>query len=100
MNLIKDNLPKIFDLCRKHKVSKLYAFGSVLTPKFNNRSDVDMLVDFKSEINHNNYADNYLDFHDALRALFGREIDLVDDSAVTNPIFREELDETKQLIYG
>ena len=100
MYLITDNIQKLFALCRRYKVKKLYAFGSILTPRFNEHSDVDILVDFNSEINHNNYADNYFDFHDALRSLFGREVDLVDESAVKNPYFKEELNETKYLIYG
>lgn len=100
MHLINDNIQKIFALCRKYKVSKLYAFGSILTPGFNDESDVDILVDFNSEIDHNNYADNYFDFYHALKALFGRDVDLVDETAVRNPYFKEELEETKHLIYG
>lgn len=100
MYLITDNIQKLIALCYRYKVRKLYAFGSILTSRFNDQSDVDILVDFNSEINHNNYADNYFDFHDALRSLFGREVDLVDESAVKNPYFKEELDETKYLIYG
>lgn len=85
---------------KKYKVRKLYAFGSILTPRFNEQSDIDILVDFNAEINHNNYADNYFDFYYALKSLFGREIDLVDESSVKNPYFKEELEETKYLIYG
>ena len=98
MNLIDRHIFTLSNLCKKHKVRKLYAFGSILTPRFNDQSDIDILVDFDSEINHNNYADNYFDFHEALRTLFGREIDLVDESAVKNPCFKEELEETKHLI--
>lgn len=100
MHLINDNKQKLFALCRKYKVKKLYAFGSILTPKFNDQSDVDILVDFNSEIDHNNYADNYFDFYDALKSLLGRNVDLVDESAVRNPYFKEEIEETKYLIYG
>lgn len=100
MHLINDNIQKLFDLCRKYKVNKLYLFGSILTPRFNDESDVDLLVDFSSEIDHNTYADNYFDFYYALKSLFGREVDLVDESSLKNPYFIEELDETKRLIYG
>jgi len=100
MRLINDNIHKLNALCKKHKVSKLYAFGSILTPKFSDQSDVDILVDFTSEIDHNNYADNYIDFYHALKTLFGRDVDLVDETAVKNPYFKAELDETKHLIYG
>lgn len=100
MHLINDNIQKLFALCRKYKVNKLYAFGSILTPRFNDNSDVDILVDFNSEIDHNNYADNFFDFYHALKALFQRDIDLVDETSVRNPYFKAELEETKQLIYG
>ena len=100
MHLINDNLQKLIALCKKHKVRKLYAFGSILTSRFNDQSDVDILVDFNSEIDHDTYADNYFDFYYALSSLFGRDVDLVDESAVKNPYFKEELEETKHLIYG
>lgn len=100
MHIINDNIQKIFTLCRKYKVRKLYAFGSILTPRFNEQSDVDILVDFNSEIDHNNYADNYFELYNALKALFKRDVDLVDESSVKNPYFKEELEETKYLIYG
>lgn len=100
MHIIYDNIQKLFALCHKHKVRKLYVFGSILTPRFNDQSDVDILVDFNPEIDHDNYADNYFDFYHALKALFGRDVDLVDETSVKNPYFKEELEETKHLIYG
>ena len=100
MHLITDNLQRLIALCRKHKVSKLYAFGSILTSRFNDDSDVDILVDFSAEIDHTTYADNFFDLYHSLKKLFGREVDLVDESVVKNPYFKEELEETKYLIYG
>ena len=100
MHLINNNIQKLFSLCKKYKVRKLYAFGSILTPRFNEQSDIDILVDFNAEINHNFLGDNYFDFYYALKSLFGREIDLVDESSVKNPYFKEELEETRYLIYG
>lgn len=43
---IKSKLPEIIDVCKRHKVVKLYLFGSVLTDNFNENSDVDFLIDF------------------------------------------------------
>lgn len=100
MKLIEVNLKRIFDLCRTYKVKTLAVFGSILTDRFNDRSDVDLLVNFNHEINHNNYADNYIDFYNALKGLLGRDVDLVDETAIKNPYFKEEIDETKRLIYG
>ena len=74
MNLIENNIQKIIDLCKKHKVHRLFVFGSVLTSRFNDNSDIDLVVDFnKAEVN--DYFDNYFDLKYSLEDLLGREID-------------------------
>ena len=40
MKLIEDNSQRISALCEKHKVGKLFVFGSILTDRFNEDSDV------------------------------------------------------------
>ena len=101
MKLIELNIAKIVALCKKYKVAKLWVFGSILTPRFNDESDVDFSVSFdKNEIKIEDYADNFFDFMDELKSLFCRNIDLVCDDSVKNPYFRKELDATKLLIYG
>ena len=47
MKLIELNLKKIIELCRLHKVKSLAVFGSILTDRFNDESDVDFLIDFE-----------------------------------------------------
>lgn len=95
------NIDKIIALCKKYKVMKLWVFGSILTSRFNDDSDVDFSVIFdKNKIPLINYADNFLDFIDELKQLIGRDIDMVCEESVQNPYFRRELDSTKKLIYG
>ena len=101
MKLIELNIDRIIALCRKYKVAKLWVFGSVLTPAFNDESDVDFSVVFdKSKIALLDFADNYLDLIDELKALLNRDVDLVCEESVSNPYFRQELDATKRLIFG
>ena len=100
MYLIQQNIDKIISLCRKYKVKNMYVFGSILTPRFNDKSDIDFLVNFSNEIDYLSYADNILDLYADLKDIFGRNVDLVDESSVKNPYFKKELDQTKQLIYG
>lgn len=101
MKLIELNLNKIIELCKRFHVRKLWVFGSILTNRFSDRSDIDLCVDFDWEnIPLLDAADNFFDFQYALEALFGRRVDLTDDSAVRNPYFREELNEKRRLIYG
>ena len=103
MKLIELNMDKIITLCKKYKVAKLWVFGSILTPHFNDDSDVDFSVNFDSEtINREglDWADIFFDFMHELENIFERRIDLVCDDAVKNKFFRDELDKTKLLIYG
>lgn len=103
MKLIEMNIDNIIALCKKYKVAKLWVFGSILTSRFNDSSDVDLSVNFDSETIRReglDWADIFFDFMHELEGLFGRKVDLVCDDAVKNRFFREELDKTKQLIYG
>ncbi|MDE6484234.1 MAG: nucleotidyltransferase domain-containing protein [Duncaniella sp.] len=103
MKLIELYIDKIIALCKKYKVAKLWVFGSILTPRFNEESDVDLSVNFDAETiaaENLDWADIFFDFMHELEDLFGRRVDLVCDDAVKNQIFRQELDRTKQLIYG
>ena len=99
MNLIENNSQKIIALCKKHKVGKLFVFGSILTNRFNEKSDIDMVVDF-DKVNLEDYADNYFNFKYSLEDLFGREVDLLEDKAIRNPILRRNIDNSKLLVYG
>jgi len=94
-----DNIQKTIALCKKHKVGKLFVFGSILTNRFNEKSDIDMVVDF-DKVSLEDYADNYFDLKYSLEDLFGREVDLLEDKAIRNPILRKNIDNSKQLVYG
>ena len=99
MKLLENNISQIVALCRKHKVSKLFAFGSILTNRFNDESDVDFLVSFnKSEVT--DYFDNYFDFKYSLEDLLGRIVDLLEEQTIKNPYLKKNVDATKALIYG
>jgi hypothetical protein len=99
MNILNKNIDKIRKLCEKHKVSKLFVFGSVLTDKFKESSDIDFIVDF-SQIDLYDYADNYFTLKSSLEKLLNRNIDLLEDKAIKNPFLRKSIDSSKQLIYG
>lgn len=99
-NIIIDNIQMLKSLCKKYKVKDLYAFGSVITDKFSDKSDIDLLVSFEEGIPLLDYADNYFDFKDNLAQLFNREVDLVTKDTLTNPYFINEVEKSKTYIYG
>ena len=88
MKLIENNIQKIFALCKKYKVSKLFVFGSILTDRFNDDSDVDFVVSF-NKVEVNDYFDNYFDFKYSL-----------EEQTIKNPYLKKNVDATKALIYG
>jgi predicted nucleotidyltransferase len=98
MKLIDDHRERLIELCNSHNVKELYLFGSILTDRFIDSSDVDILVQF-SEIELEKYFDNYMNFKEQLELLFNREVDLVENQAIRNPIFRRVVDREKQLVY-
>lgn len=99
MKLIENNIQKIIALCKKHKVGKLFVFGSILNNRLNEQNDMGMVVDF-DKVNLEDYADNYFDFKYALENLFDREVGLLEDKAIRNPILRRNIDNSKLLVYG
>lgn len=101
MNLIELHLDKIFALCRKYKVDKLWVFGSVLTPRFNDKSDIDFLVEFEEDkIELLDFADHFFAFIHAIEDVVGRKVDMVINNSITNRFFREEVDETRRLLWS
>ncbi|MDG3582110.1 nucleotidyltransferase family protein [Galbibacter pacificus] len=97
--IIENNIDKLKALCIKYKVDKMYVFGSVLTPDFNQKSDIDFLVRLKP-FGHKGAFLNYFDFKDSLKELFKREVDLVSEEGLENPYIIKSINKTKQLIYG
>lgn len=82
------NLDKIIALCKKYKVAKLWVFGSILTPRFNDNSDIDFLVDFdENNIDLLDYADNYFNFIHEIESLMGRKVDMVVNKSIKNRFF-------------
>jgi len=87
------------DLCKFHKVERLYAFGSVLTDRFDTKkSDIDLLV----EINEQDPVEKgslLLAFFEAIQIFFNRRVDLLTDQPIKNPFLKSEVDKNKVLIY-
>ena len=99
MNFLSQYDTQIADLCRRYSVERLFAFGSVLTDRFNDESDVDLIVDIADE-SPLEYADNYFNLKFGLSDLFGRPVDLLENKALHNAQMRKHIDESKQLIYA
>lgn len=99
MGIVEKKIEDLKTLCTMYNVEKMYLFGSVLNSSFNKESDIDFLVKFKV-IELSKYFDNYMDFKQKLENLFGREVDLVEEQTLRNPILINAINKSKELIYG
>lgn len=87
------------DLCVKHKVKYLYAFGSSTNDKFNhNSSDIDLIVEI-DEPDPIERGEKLMSLWDTFETFFHRKVDLLTDSSIRNPYLRKSIDSSKILIY-
>lgn len=98
-NLIAAKVDTFIQLCVRHKVKYVYAFGSSTTDHFDDEiSDIDLLV----EIDDNNPLDRgekLISLWDTFEAFFNKKVDLLTESSIKNPYLKENIDSTKVLIY-
>lgn len=99
MKIDKPEIELIQQLCKTSKVKSLFAFGSVTRGDFNDLSDVDLVVDF-DEKDPFKYTDLYFNLKAKLEDILKRQVDLLEERAIRNRIFRQQLDNTKVKIYG
>ncbi|MGB4441736.1 MAG: helix-turn-helix domain-containing protein [Coriobacteriia bacterium] len=90
---------EIAEACRRHSVIHLDAFGSVLRDDFTAESDIDLLVEF-ADVAASGFDHPYWSLVEELETIFGRRIDLVMASAVTNPYLADELEDTREVLYA
>ena len=97
---IKQKLAEIETLCRRHHVLRLDLFGSAATGQdLPDESDLDFLVEFGT-VPPGSYADAYFGLLESLEQLFDRPVDLVVESAIKNPYFRESVERTRARVYA
>lgn len=94
--------PKLSELRKlldSYPVAKLYAFGSVCTNNFHDKSDVDLIITFFDSINTVDYGEVYWELNEQIPELLGRKVDLLTDKMLQNPFFIKVVNQTKTLIY-
>jgi len=98
-SLIKEDYQGFVDLCKQHKVSKIYGFGSSITENFDPaKSDIDLVVD----LNINDpieYGERLFSLWDGLEKFFNRKVDLLTEDSIKNPYLRKSIEATKKLVY-
>jgi len=99
MTLIDQHKTELREACKTFQVRELYAFGSVLTDRFAEKSDVDLAVDFNRSSFEGSFQ-QFVGFKAELEKIFQRHVDLVPFRNIRNPIFRNTLEKTRQCVYA
>jgi len=89
---------KIADFCRRWKIKEFALFGSVLREDFRRDSDIDILVTFSEDAHWSLY--DWVDMIEELKAIFGREVDLLSRRGLRNPFRRHEILTTREVVYA
>jgi predicted nucleotidyltransferase len=96
---IEEKSTKLFLLCEKYKISKLFLFGSILNDSFNPKtSDLDFIVEIEN-ISPIEKGENLMSFWTELELLFSRKVDLLTSKKIKNPYLLKEINKSKSLIY-
>jgi predicted nucleotidyltransferase len=85
-------------LCEKYGINELSIFGSSIRDDFTQNSDIDILVSFgnKPEIT----LFDIMDLEKEFSQLLKREVDIVEKEALKNPIRKNRILSTREIIYA
>jgi predicted nucleotidyltransferase len=89
----------IEQICKKYHISELSLFGSVLRDDFREDSDIDILLVWEDYKNKNNRWD-FVYIVDEFKKLLGREVDVIDKEELTNPVRREDILSSLEVVYA
>lgn len=88
---------KIENFCKKHHIAYLALFGSVLTPHFTKKSDVDVLVKFEKK--HIPHLFGIIQMQTELSTIIGYPVDLRTPNDLSS-YFRNDVLSKAKTIYG
>ncbi|MCG3199317.1 MAG: nucleotidyltransferase domain-containing protein [Candidatus Omnitrophica bacterium] len=97
---IQDKRERMAEICARRGVKRLRLFGSANGESFDpSTSDLDFLVAFEP-LGLGTSADAFFGLKEDLEALFGRQVDLVMESAIRNRYFKKSADSSAILLYA
>ena len=89
---------RLADFCARWRVVELSFFGSVLRQDSRSDSDVDILLSFAPDARWGLF--DMAVMRDEAAALLGRDVDIVERSAIRNPFRLHEILKTRHVLYA
>jgi len=95
----ENKIEKLFALCNKYNVTKLFVFGSIVKGNFNPKtSDIDLIVELE-DLPPSEKGEKIMNLWTELELLFSRKVDLLSNLNIKNPYLKKEIENSKYLLY-
>ena len=88
---------RIMAFCKKWEISRMAFFGSVLREDFRPESDVDVMVSFNPDSAWSLF--DIVDMKLELESIFQRDVDILEEGTIRNPIKRRCIYENLEVVY-
>ena len=88
----------VLKLCEKYFIIELSIFGSSIREDFSQNSDVDILVSFDQ--NSKTTLFDIIELENEFTKLLGREVDIVEKESLKNPIRKNKILSSREIIYA
>ena len=100
--VVAERSAELESLCQRYSVLRLELFGSSCHRRISvgRQLDLDFLKWSLRSCRIELLGASYFGLLKSLEQMFGRSVDLVDDSSIKNPYLRESVDESKVLVYA
>jgi predicted nucleotidyltransferase len=92
------NYNDVVSLCKKYYIIEMAIFGSSIRDDFTQDSDIDILVSFErnSEIT----LFEIMELEKEFSQIINREVDVVEKESLKNPIRKNKILSTREIIYA
>ena len=88
----------VIDLCKRYHIKEMSVFGSSLREDFKENSDVDILVSFDKSSDITLF--DIIELEKEFTKLLGREVDIIEKESLKNPIRKEKILSSREIIYA
>lgn len=101
LDVVRQYQPRIAEICRRHRVSRLELFGSAATPDHFDpqTSDIDLLYEFAGGYAPD-LADRYFGLAEDLEQLFHHPVDLISLKHAQDPRFLNQVNPQRIPLYA
>lgn len=89
---------ELTEFCARWRIRELAVFGSALREDFGPDSDVDVLVTLEKDVPWSLF--DWMDMIEQLKQIFGRDVDLVEKTAIRNPFRRNLVLKNHRVLYA